>query len=133
MYRGIIYVKIFNSIDSNVIIWFFFNPYLKSTSKSLIPSPVKPHVCTSPNKPAHTHTLTQYAIQHLTLVYCINHRLEINFFMFISSDYSLITYLHIFVHESVHISLPFHSIVHIHLIIHILYLLYIYLGPDLWF
>ena len=59
MYRGIIYVKKLNSIDSNVIIYFFFTPYLLSTSQSLLPSPCKPHVNTSPNKAAHTYTLTQ--------------------------------------------------------------------------
>ena len=56
--EGIIYVKKLNSIDSNVIIWFILTPYLNPTSQSLLPLPLKPHVYTSPNKPAHIPTLT---------------------------------------------------------------------------
>ena len=84
-------------------------------SRSHLLSPLKTqHYAIHPQ--INLHSLICYLLH----VYCM----EINFFVFIS-DYSLITYLHIFVYELAkitHIYLPFQSIVHIS------YILYIHLS-----
>ena len=88
--------KKLNSIDSHVIIWFILTPYLNPTFKSLLPSTLKPQDYTSPNKSALTHKV----IRPLLHVYCIKYRRKF-ISLCLSIDYSLFTYLHIFVYELV--------------------------------
>ena len=77
------------SNEINLIISFILTPHLHPTSQSLLP--LKPLVSTSPNKTS-THTFN-YLTSHTSMLY----KSQIgNFFL---SDYSLITYLHIFVYE----------------------------------
>ena len=60
---NIIFVKKKKSSDSNVIIWYVLTPYLKPTTQSPLPSPLKPHVYTSPS--------SDYPLVYLSTYFCI--------------------------------------------------------------
>ena len=112
--------KRMNSVNSNVIIWFILTPYLNPSSQSLLPSLLS-HMTIHPQTNLHSH-IKWFDISFTYMVWNIGWKF---IFLCLSSDYFLITYLHIFEYElakSSHIFLPYQ------LIVHILYILYIHLG-----
>jgi hypothetical protein len=87
--------------------------HLNHPYQSLLLSPIKPYVYTSPNKQTYTHTLIDST---MTYPARISYTSWTGNSFRLSTDYSRFTYPHIFkyeIAESVLISLPIQLIVHV--------------------